>query len=289
MQNSSKVKIIGSIIGVIVLVAGVAIGILLVRQQQDIREKAAPATALTIEPSTTTKNPGNTVDFSVVMDTGPNQVIGFQADLEFDPTVMQIVSVSKGSSVSSFDQAVPSNNFDNATGTLVYRYYTLDKTRFITGPGIQILTISAVVKNDARAGNYQIKFSPNVAVAGLAENSNVLTNASPATLVITAPLSAATPTPTGSNSPVTADAGTPTPTPSGIGTPAPSTSPTPTSTPNVGGVILPTSTPTVRPTNSAISTAAPVTELPNTGFDLPTTLGIGVALILLITSAVLLI
>ncbi len=85
---------------------------------------------------------------------------------------------------------------------------------------------------------------------------------------LTFTISAATPTPTPTETP----SGTPTPTPSGTATPTPSA--TPTATP------ASTATPLA-------PTPTPAPQLPSSGTSLPTVIGIGAGILLLIVSAVL--
>ena len=144
----NKKKIILIVIGVLVLIAGIAVGVLLVQQNQSIKEKAAPATNLSIIPSTQTKAGGESVAFNVVMDTGENQITALDLVISFDPQVLQIVSIAKGGALSDFSNELV-NSIDNVGGNINYSNSTIDKSKAVNGSNLTILTISGKVKSDA--------------------------------------------------------------------------------------------------------------------------------------------
>ena len=261
MSKTAKISL--SVVGLLVLFGGLIAGVFLVRRQQEIREKAAPATSLSISPPTQSKNPGQTLNFSVRMDTGENQVTGLDIRLSFDPSAIEIVSIQQGSGILNLNQQFISNS-DNTAGQIAYSTYTAEKTKAVQGTGLEVLNISASVKTDALAGSYTLSFLPSTAVAGLSEGQNVLTGTTPAIISVLAALGG-TPTPTPTPAP------TPTPTPPGVGgggaTPTPT--PTPTASP-VGGEATPTPVP-----------------LPETGASLPTIFLLGLSVLLVIGAVVL--
>ena len=65
---NNKAIVIGAIIFTILL-AGIVAGVYLVQQQQELREKAAPATTISFLPQTKTAEVGETVKLSVNIDT----------------------------------------------------------------------------------------------------------------------------------------------------------------------------------------------------------------------------
>ena len=114
---SKTTKIILAVVGILVLVGGLIVGIILVRQSQELTGRAAPATTLKISPASQTKLPGQTATFTVVMNTGDNQVMGVDLSLKYDPDVVEVESILEGSGISAFDQ-ITRNNFDNTAGTI---------------------------------------------------------------------------------------------------------------------------------------------------------------------------
>lgn len=217
---SKTAKIVISLVGVFILVGGLVTGTILVQKSQDIRRQAAPATSFFFVPATQSKNPGNSFSAVATMDTGENKVTGVDIKLKFDPSALEVVSITKGAGIAAFDQIIV-NTFDNGLGTVSFSAFTLDKTKAVQGSGLSVLNILAKVKENASPATYQISFAAGTAVAGLSEGQNVLINSTPARINV---IGGGTPTPTATpmNTP------TPTPTQSGA-TPAPTPTPTPTS------------------------------------------------------------
>src|SRR5260221_12655904 len=139
-------------ITVFLLVIGVVAGIVLVQTPQEFREHAAPATTLFISPSTQSKAQGDPVNFSVVMNTGTNQVVGMDLVLSYDPAILTVTSISKGAGITNFDSVVR-NNIDNTSGSILYSLFTVDRTQAVSGDNIVVLDITATVKSNAPSGN----------------------------------------------------------------------------------------------------------------------------------------
>lgn len=260
-MGSKTAKIAISLVGVFILVGGLAIGVILVQKSQEIRRQAAPATSLFFVPATQNKNPGDSFSAVVSMDTGENKVTGVDIKLKFDSLALEIVSITKGAGIAVFDQTIV-NTFDNSLGTVAFSAFTLDKTKAVQGSGLSVLKISAEVKENANpATTYQISFEPGTAVAGAGEGQNVLINSTPGRVNV---VGGGIPTPTA----------TPTPTS------------TPTSAPNTGGgwetpTPIPTSTPTPTPVLSQ--------PLPESGVSFPFILSVGLGVVVLIGSLFILI
>lgn len=247
-----KNKIIIAVVVVVVLVVGVIAGILLVRRSQDIRRKAAPATTLKVSPSTQSKLPGQSVTFTILMDTGENEVTGVDVALNFDPSAIEITSIIKGSGISIFDQ-VTKDEIDNDAGTISYSAFTLNATSAVSGASLETLRITGEVKETATAGTYQMVFFPTSSVTGVDGESVLLTDTLGSLSVLAL---AASPTPTAS--------------------PELDSSPSPTATASA----------TATATASATPTATPDT-LPDAGVSWPTLFGIGVGALLLVGSLIL--
>jgi len=252
-MNSKKIVLI--IIGVLVLIGGVAVGVFLVSKNQDIREKAAPATTVYIQPSTQNKNPSDTFTLSVNMDTGVNQITGVDIRLNYNQNLIEVTSIQKGSGISVFDGTI-SNTFDNTTGKILYAVYTANRANAITGLGIEVLTVNGNIKSTA-SGNATLSFDPATLIYGVDESQNVIIGMTPGSIVIAG--AAGQPT------------ATPTPTP------------TATSANGLGGGSLPTLTPTPVPlqTTSGQATQPP---LPVSGASLPSIIGIAVGVFAVIGS-----
>ena len=220
----NKTKIILAVLGVLVLIGGVAAGLILVKNNQDIREKAAPATVMYITPASQSKAAGSSFTFSVNIDTSTNAVTGVDIRINFDPKAIQINSLQKGIGASNLDQTI-SNTFDNAGGTIFYAIFTLDSSKAVSGSSIEILKVDATVKPNASAGNYNISFNQATAASASQEGQNVLIGKTPATLTVTSPNPTATPTtnpnPTSTPTQSTSPTATPLQSPSGQATASP--------------------------------------------------------------------
>ncbi|MDO8452839.1 MAG: cohesin domain-containing protein [bacterium] len=247
-------KIILPIIIGVLLLAGVIVGIYLVRQQQDIREKAAPATVLNFTPSQDTMKVGDTKVITVSIDTGTNVVGAIQLNMVYDPSYLSVVPTTfiRGTFFKT-DLKIPtvaSGRLTMAAGGQI--------GNFPTGTGqVASFTVTAL-----QAGSTVIAFDSaqtQVSGTGSDKNTNVLLVNQLGTSSLTILASAvptATPTPTGGAAPVTA-----TPTPS---TPAGATATltlTPTPTTAGGGGNAPTSTATPTPSTAAGTTATPTPTL----------------------------
>lgn len=261
----SKSKVIWVVLGSLVLIAGLVTGVMLVSRNQDLRNRAAPATSFSITPSSQNKTAGESFNFAVVMDTGQNQVSGMDIVINFDPQVFQVDGINKGGQLADFIQIISS--IDSSTGKISYSAYTADPTKALNGSNISILTVAAQVKSGVSGGTYDFTFHSSSAAAGLGEGQNVLTGTTLGSVVVAGATSEPTATPT--STPTQAPGGTPTPTPtSGSGatpTPTPTRTPTPTATSayGLGGGSLPTSTP--------VPTQAPI---PVSGVSSVTIMGI---------------
>jgi hypothetical protein len=170
-------------IAVFLLVIGVVAGIVLVQSPQEFREQAAPATALFLSPSSQTKNNGDPVTFSVLMNTGTNQVVGMDLVLSYDPSVLTVSSITKGAGIANFDSVIR-NTIDNTAGSISYSVFTVDRTKSLSGNNIVALDIEATVKPNASQGNSTITLLPQTSVAALTEGQNVVVSKVGATLTV---------------------------------------------------------------------------------------------------------
>lgn len=218
-------KIFASIFSFLAIIAGVV----LVRNNQNLREKAAPETSLYISPPNKTLRSGDSFLSTIKMDTGNNQVSGFDLVLVYDPNIFIIQSIDKGSDVNTTFTEF-NKNIDNINGRLSYSAFSVVQASAIHGSGINILSITGKIKDGVSEGSYTISFDNKSAVSGLSEGQNVLTLKTSAVFVIPSIQLNQTPQPTAT---VTA-------TPTSLSTPTPTFIATPTSKPTT----LSTSTPT---------------------------------------------
>lgn len=183
MRIQKVQRFIAPTIAVFLLVIGVVAGIVLVQSPQDFREQAAPATTVFITPDILSHHPGDTVNFSVSMSTGSNQMVGMDLLVSYDPDVLTVTSISKGAGVSNFDSVIR-NTIDNAAGTISYSLFTIDRTKAVSGSNLVALDIVGTIKSTAPSGNSNITLLPQTSVAALTEGQNVIANKVGATLAI---------------------------------------------------------------------------------------------------------
>ena len=70
--------------------------IFLAVQRQELRKQAAPATTLSLSPSSLNKKVGETFSVEVLIDTAANQVISSEIYLTFDPTKLEAQTITNG-------------------------------------------------------------------------------------------------------------------------------------------------------------------------------------------------
>lgn len=265
-------KLIVSLVGVLILIGGIAVGVFLVKQNQQFREKAAPATSFIISPVQQSKTAGGSVSIDVVMNTGSNQVVALDIALSFDPQGLDIISITQGSAISNFNNELKKQI--DPSGRILYSAYTSDRTKAVSGSGLSVLTIMGKVRDSASQGSYRISFLSQSSVGGLEEGgANLLTNTTPGSVNVgggeTTPTPTSSPTATPTATPTSNGQATPTPTPTNVNS-TPTPTPVYTPTPGSGGTSINTPTP--------ISTAFPV---PESGISYPSIIMAGVGVFLL--------
>lgn len=259
----TKKKIFIGLFVFLILISGVVGGLLLLKQNQEIRERAAPATTIYFQPQNTTASIGQTVNFDVLVDTGGNSLATVRLDINYDQNILQALSLTFNSSLlpqilRPVDLSVPGVISGSAGIT---------PGNPITGSAQKVATVSFKVLQEAPAGS-QITFGSNTSAYSATTDepigSNLISSKIPATITIAAEVTPtptqpqATPTPTVTQAP----GSTPTPTPStGSG------SPTPTPTTALASA---TSTPTPKLTNAIIAQATPTPTMPVSGGIIPT-------------------
>lgn len=234
-------KLISPLIISIILISGLIAGLYLIRQQQLIIPRAAPATTLSLTPSSSSPAIGGTFTVAVNINTGENTVSAAELHFTYTGTSVAAQSIAAGSF------------FANPT---VYNAKVGAGTADITvlgGPGGSKQgsgVLATITFRAESAGSSTISVDQSTQVSGIGEGSqNVFLSSSPTTVTVqggTSPTATLTLTltPTGDASPTS----TLTPTGSANPTSTPRPTATPTNHPAQGGGSIPT------PTISAIPT-----------------------------------
>ncbi|RJR15316.1 hypothetical protein C4579_02520 [Candidatus Microgenomates bacterium] len=238
-------KSIAGLFLAVIIIVGLAVGIILVQRQQDTRQRAAAATTLSLSAPTDRVMVGDEIEILVNVNTGTNQLTGADITITFDNTVFQGVSFVTGPFVET--TFIEGNFFGNLANIVVGSGLTTPKT----GTGtLAILRLKALQATSST----QIAFSNSTAVSAVGESNNVLQSSQNLALTVTTPTQSASqctinfaigvpPSPTP----------TPTPTPSGTPIPTPSATPTPT----------PTATPAPTPSGTPVPSPSPVAQCVN--------------------------
>jgi len=263
----TKKKIFISLLLLALIVVVLIGGVYLVKQRQEIRKRATPATTIYLEPSTKTVNIDETVSFDILVNTGENALATVRLDIVYDNTFLQPLSFNFNSSL--LPQSLRPVDFSQSgeiTGSAGVTPGSL-----LSGTGQRVASLSFKTLSVAPSGT-TIGFGPETSAYSATQaepvGSNLITKKGSATVVITAPLEA-TLMPTPTSSPDSSGA-TPTPTSTPASTPTPILSPTP--TPFQLGIgeeeiVNPTATPS--PTTIP-STSEGGEEIPVTGGIIPT-------------------
>ncbi len=210
-------KRVGLILVSLLLFAALPATIFLVMRNQEIRNKAAPATTLSLNPATVSKAVGEDFTLEVKMNTAANQIVAVELNLTFDPTKLQAEWIHNGT---MFPNILSSGTVGN--GTLSMAVGATNTTTPITGTGtVATIKFKALA---ATSSPVSVRFSQDTFVGALGEgNVNALTSTTPATITIGSGGSTITPTvtTTAGVTPTTTITGTPsvtpTDTPSGTG------------------------------------------------------------------------
>ncbi len=244
-----KVKIVIAIVVVILALISVVIAIVLIKQNQDIRKQAAPATNLTLVTSNSIPQVGNTFSVNVNINTGDNQIVATQLFLSFDPVRLEMTSAIAGTFLPLPNKVGPT--IDNTAGKLSFALLVPPSGQPKSGQGtLMILTFKAKAP-----GSAVITILSESLVGATGENAqNVLLGSSPLTLSIVEP----------------------------AGTTAPTSSPNPTNSPSSSA--SPTSSPKSIVINANSGDNPP---MPDSGVLLPTILSLFAGAALITTSLIL--
>lgn len=246
-----KTKIVISV-GVLVLsIVGIIVAIVLVKQNQDLRKQASPATNLTLVATSSGPQVESQSSVNVNINTNGNQVVAAQLYISFDPQKLEMTSAIPGTFISLPNKVGPT--IDNTTGKLSFALLVPPGSQPKSGQGtLMVLTFKAKA-----VGSALIRILPESLVGATGENAqNVLLGSSSLTLSIVEP----------------------------AGTTAPTSSPNPTNSPSSSA--SPTSSPKSIVINANSGGNPPI---PDSGVLLPTILSLFAAAALIITTSLILI
>lgn len=272
-------KYILPLLVLVVLIGGIVATLFLVKQRQDLRKSAAPATTATLTPSASTININDTVDIKFDVNTNANGITAAELHINFDPTVFQGMSFTKGT---IFNSEIVAGTVGNGTASIILGLTstTGQLAQPFRGQGtLATLKLKAI---KAAAGS-AITIDNGTQIAATQEGGNVISTKTDTSVTVTADNNGVTltptPTPSATTTPsLTGTTTTPSPTgttitPSPTGSTNPTATPTPTRTPTPtgsGGVGGATSTPSPTPIPSTTLSVSNLTNGQTIDNALPT-------------------
>lgn len=172
-------KIVGVVFGILLL-AAVPLTVFLVGQRQELRKKAAPATTLSLIPSTITKKVGDVFTLEAQMDTGENRVVAVEIHVVYDPTILEAQTITNGP---LFPNVLASGVVERGTASISVGAATT--TNPVTGSGTAAtIRFKALAQTDAPVS---VRFAANTFAGSLGEGTtNVLVGTQPASVTVTA-------------------------------------------------------------------------------------------------------
>ena len=178
-NNGRSMKKIWLLITSLFLIGILPAAIYFVGQNQEIRNKAAPATTLSIIPAISSKKTDDVFSVEITIDTGENQVVAAELHLSYDPTKLEAQTITNGP---LFPNILASGTIESGLASITVG--AADAKQPVKGTNtVAIVKFKAIAKTDSPTA---IKLGSNTFVGGLGEGAvNVLVGTTPATVTIT--------------------------------------------------------------------------------------------------------
>ena len=167
--------------------------VFLVGQQQEIRKRAAPATTLSLSPTTVTKEINETFKLNVDIDPATNQVTTVKVYLTYDPAVLTATAITNGANA---PKILTSGIIESGTASITVGAAS-NAQPIATRGTVAVITLQAIAGTGTATSNVQ--FASNTFVGGLNEpTANVLVGTTGASVTVSgaAPSPAPSLTPT---------------------------------------------------------------------------------------------
>lgn len=170
------------ILGVVLLAIGATL--VLVRTQQDIRQRAAPTTTLELTPATNTVNQGDEFTLNLNMNTGSNSVYKVDVVVTYDNLVLEGVRFEKGNLFAN--STATGGLIGNGVGRLTLEVPTTESEQ---GQG---LLGRLVFRASNPSSGTQVRFNPQTTINAVDETGNVFSSSQESTVVVTSTVPADT-------------------------------------------------------------------------------------------------
>ena len=165
--------------------------VFLVGQQQEIRKRAAPATTLSLSPTTVTKEVDETFKLNVDIDPATNQVTTVKVYLTYDPAVLTATAITNGANA---PKILTSGIIESGTASITVGAGS-NAQPIATRGTVAVITLQAIAGTGTATSNVQ--FASNTFVGGLNEpTANVLVGTTGASVTISGAAPSLTPTTT---------------------------------------------------------------------------------------------
>jgi len=283
----SKKNVFASIIAIIILAGGVVAGVMLVRQQQELREKAAVPggqARVSLFPTLGNLNVGDDIPVSVYFNTSGVSISSISLRLlypfsgtqpEVTTSNIEINPIIENSG--NWNCPKKSITTEGQNVAIEIECANISATGYATSTDTLLATFSLTVGRIPQTNPFTLSFDPSLSIITQKSNGADILNipddeTGTATFTVTSDTYVS---PTIGPSPTATKVPTKTPTPSPTTTAKVTLTPTPTR----GLTVTPTKTPT--PTTSVSA------ELPDAGFAAPTYIGVGLGLVLVIAAVLL--
>jgi len=229
-------------------IAGIAMGVYLVKQRQSLSKKATPSTTIYFQPATSQATVGQTVNLDIFVETGGNLIYSLIIEVDYDNQILEAQSLTF---TSLLPNLLSPSNISSGKVTASAGTGTSNGTANPPVSGTQkVATVSFKVLNPTAKSI--VSFGPATsAYTGLGTDvgANLITQKISSSIIALAQ--------------TTSTSSTPTPTPTATSVPTTSSFVTPTATPTIISVATPTPiTSTSTPTPVSITTASASTPTP---------------------------
>ena len=185
-------------IAFLLILAAIPLTLLLVKKRQEIRQKAAPATSIYLDPASISAKPDDTFTANVMIKTGENQVSAAELHLSFDSIYLEAQSIQNGTFLEYVlvEGVVESGSTSITLGSAP----AAPKQTVGDVPAVlAVLTFKALAETSTPT---KIEFLSTTQIAGVGEGAtNVLIGIEPAEVTVSTTGGGASPSPSPSASP----------------------------------------------------------------------------------------
>jgi hypothetical protein len=286
----SKKSVIASILGVVVLAGGIIAGVMLVRQQQELREKAAVPggqARVSLFPTSGSFNVGDNMPVSIYFNTSGVSISSIRLRLVYpfsgtspeitasDIEINQIIEKS-----GNWNCPTKSITTEGQNIAIDVACANIGATGYSTNLDTLLASFKLTVNKIPQTNPFTLRFDPSMSIITQKSNGQDILNVpdsetATASFTVVVP-SGPSPTPTKVLTPTPTKKPTATPTPTKIPTATPTVKLTTTPTTTLGATVTPTKKITPTPTSAA--------QLPDAGYAWPSYIGLGLGLILIVTA-----